>query len=164
MILKALKFAETKHAGQTRKVSKQPYVSHPIKVSYLLASFKQSKKIEELICAALLHDTLEDTDTSFEEIAKNFTPLVASLVWELTSDEEEIKKLGKNTYLKNKMKNMSSYALTLKLVDRLANITDSPKESYKTDTLELLDWLKDNRNMSKTQLKIIETITKEIKP
>jgi len=162
MILKALKFAENKHEGQKRKVSNEPYISHPIKVSYLLTSFKQSKKIEELICAALLHDTLEDTETTFEEIEKEFSPLVASLVFELTSDEAEILKIGKNNYLKNKMKNMSSYALTLKLVDRLANITDNPKESYRKDTVELLTWLKENRNLNKTQLKIIESILREV--
>ena len=63
-----------------------------------------------------MHDTLEDTPCSYIEIETEFGPLVASVVMELTSDEEAIKKIGKNEYLKEKMLNMSKYALTLKLV------------------------------------------------
>lgn len=162
LVLKALKYGETMHHGQVRKVSQEPYFSHPIKVSYLLASFKQSKKMEELLCVALLHDTLEDTKATFAEIAKEFTPLVASLVWELTSDKEEIKKIGKTEYLKKKLVGLSSYALTVKLVDRLANMSDSPSEKSKLETKEILDHLVANRKINNTQKRIIEEIRKVI--
>ena len=82
----------------------------------------------------------EDTFCSYIEIEREFGPLVASIVMELTSDEESIEKMGKNEYLKNKMVNMSKYALTLKLVDRLANILDTPKQKYIQDTLVLLTY------------------------
>jgi (p)ppGpp synthase/HD superfamily hydrolase len=160
LVLKALNFATEKHKGQ---VSKDPYISHPLKVSYLLASFKQSKKIDELLCAALLHDTLEDTETSFNELAKEFTTLVAGLVFELTSDEDQIKLVGKTEYLKKKMVAMSSYALTLKLVDRLANMTDHPSDKSKLDTKEILTHVVDNRKCNGTQKRIIEEILKVIK-
>ena len=81
LIFKAIQFATKKHKGQFRKVSNSEYISHPVAVSYLVASFKKSKNLDELICACLLHDTLEDTDTDFVELAKEFTPLIASLVF-----------------------------------------------------------------------------------
>jgi len=60
--------------------------------------------------AALLHDTVEDCENiSLQEIAENFGYYVAALVDELTSNESEIKKIGKTDYLKNKMTNISSY-------------------------------------------------------
>ena len=161
MILKALKFAEDKHEGQYRKGSGKPYVTHPIMVSYLLAKYKQSKHLEELIVAAILHDTLEDTDTDFIELASEFTPLVASLVLELTSDDEMIKKIGKNNYLCIKTVGMSSYGLVLKLVDRLNNISDNPKESYIKDTIKMMAYLKMKRKLSKTHKRIVDDILLE---
>lgn len=163
LVLKAINFATKKHIGQVRKVSQEPYITHPLKVSYLLASFKQqSKNMDELLCAALLHDTLEDTNTTFEEISTEFSPLVASIVEELTSDTDDITKVGKKQYLMKKMQGMSSYALTIKLVDRLANLMDNPTEKTKQDTREIIDYLITNRDMSKTQMKIIYNIMKLI--
>lgn len=159
-VLQAIEFAKQKHNGQTRKFSGDPYFTHPLKVSYLLASFKTSKHMDELLCAALLHDTIEDTETSFKEIEEVFGELVASLVFELTSNENEIKKVGKKQYLMKKMLGMSSYALTLKLVDRLANLMDNPTEKTKQDTKEIMDYIVANRELSKTQFKIIYEILK----
>jgi (p)ppGpp synthase/HD superfamily hydrolase len=161
-VIKALQFATEKHSGQKRRISGDDYISHPVKVSYLLATYKRSKKQDDLIVAALLHDTLEDTDTTFDEIYNIFGPLVASLVLELTSDEDEIKIVGKNNYLKSKMSGMSSWGLTLKLVDRLANISDHPTQNYCNQTLELLEFLEKKRNFSNTQQNIVDDIRKEI--
>lgn len=119
---KAITFATKKHEGQFRKVSLQPYITHPLAVSYIVASFKKSKKLDELIAAAILHDTLEDINTTFDELTKEFSPLISSLVLELTSDKNEIKNLGKTQYLKKKLLGISSYGLTLKLCDRLREL------------------------------------------
>jgi (p)ppGpp synthase/HD superfamily hydrolase len=151
MILKAIKFATEKHEGQTRKVSGEPYIVHPIMVSYILAKYKQSKNIEELICAALLHDTLEDTDTTFDEIVNEFTPLVASLVMELTSDENLIKQIGKNEYLKIKLCGISNYGLILKFADRMGNISDNPSDQMLIDTAELINHVNKNRKFTASQ-------------
>lgn len=162
-IYKALKFAEEKHKGQKRRVSQEPYITHPLKVSYLLANYKKSKKINDLIIASILHDTLEDTNTSIEEITENFGELVSSLVAELTSSNKEMKKYeNKNEYLKQKMLNMSSYALTIKLVDRFANITDKPKPTYLEDTKKLISYLENNRELNVTQKSIIIDMKKEL--
>jgi len=159
LILKAIQFAIKKHKGQLRRNNSE-YVSHPIAVSYLLSSFKSSKNLEELICACLLHDTLEDTETNFIELASEFTPLVASLVLELTSDQNQIKKIGKLEYLKTKLLGISSYALVIKLADRLHNISDNPTQKTIEDTRELIDHLVINRKLSKTHQIIIEEIRK----
>lgn len=155
MIYKAIKFADDKHQGQVRKGTGKPYVTHPIMVSYLLNKYKQSKNIEELTVAAILHDTLEDTNTDFIEIAREFTPLVASLVLELTSDEEEIKKYGKNEYLIKKMLGISNYALVIKLLDRLNNVSDQPKIGYINDTLKMIEEVSAKRKLTKTQKTIM---------
>lgn len=158
LVLKAIEFAINKHEGQFRKVSGEPYVVHPIATSYLLLKYKTSKHQEELITALVLHDTLEDTDTNFIEIATEFTPLVASIVLELTSDENEIAKVGKNEYLKRKLCGISNYALICKLLDRLNNISDFPKQSYIKDTIELMHHLIKNRKLTKTQKNIVDDI------
>ena len=103
MFEKALEFALQKHKGQKRKWNNIPYYRHPISVAKNIETYKKSKNIELLMTAALLHDTVEDCkDVSLQEIAEKFGYYVAALVDELTSDELEIKKLGKTEYLKDK--------------------------------------------------------------
>lgn len=158
LLLKATQYAIKKHKGQTRKFSGVPYVTHPLAVSYIVASFKKSKHLDEILAACLLHDVLEDTETTFVEIAKEFTPLVASLTFELTSENHA--KQDKTTYLKNKMVGMSSYGLVIKLADRLHNVTDNPTQKTKDATKEILDYLKKNRKLSKTHKLLVEEIEK----
>jgi len=160
LVIKALNFAKAKHAGQVRKVSRSEYYLHPVAVSYIVANYKSSTQLVELLAAALLHDTLEDTDTSFVELASEFTPLVASLVLELSNDAEKIKKLGKLEYQKKKCVGMSNYGLVIKLADRLHNISDSPTEKMISDTKELLNFLKINRKLTNTQVELVQEIEK----
>lgn len=158
MVLKAIEFATAKHEGQVRKVTGEPYITHPIMVSYILAQYKQSKNIEELICASLLHDTLEDTDTSFSEIVTEFSPLVASLVLELTNDDSIIKEVGKLQYMKTKLIGISSYALTIKLADRLANMSDKPTQKSINETVEIIKHISKERKLSTTQTALCKDI------
>lgn len=157
-VLKALRFGIDRHQGQSRKFSGLPYITHPLSVSYVLAHYKQSEKLNELLAAAILHDILEDTDTNFEELAEMFSPLVASLVLELTSDKHVIKKIGKLEYLKKKLVGISSYALVIKLADRLDNISDSPTPGTIMDTIELIAHLRAHRVLSETQEKLCDEI------
>lgn len=159
-MFKALQFAILKHNGQIRKVSKKPYVTHPIEVCQLVQKYKVSKKIDALIDASLCHDLLEDTDTTFVELATEFSPLVASLVLELTSDSTMIEQIGKKEYLKKKMLGMSNYALVIKLCDRLSNIMDNPTQKMLEDTKEIISYLQYNRKLSNTQLNIIHDMGK----
>lgn len=132
-------------------------------MSYIVAAYKKSKNYENLLVASLLHDTLEDTDTTFELLVKEFNPMVASLVLELSNNEEEIKKLGKLEYQKKKLKGMSSYALVIKLADRLHNISDLPTAKMVKDTIELMDYILKARKLSLTQKKLVSAILIECK-
>jgi (p)ppGpp synthase/HD superfamily hydrolase len=158
IVLEAIKFANIKHAGQTRKGSGDPYVTHPIAVSYLVAAYKRSKVLMLLLVAAILHDVYEDTDTTLEEIEAKFGAFVASLVKELSDDPEEKKLLGKLEYQKRKLLRLSSYALLLKLCDRLHNISDQPSAQMIHDTLELLDHLVANRKLTRPQVALVGDI------
>lgn len=158
MLLDAIQFANRKHKGQKRKKSGEPYVTHPLAVSYIVAAYKRSKKLTELLVAAILHDCLEDTKTTFEEISRKFSPFVASLVLELSNDKEALGKLGKFEYQARKMCGMSNYALVLKLADRMHNISDSPTDQMVLDTLAIMKRLRTSRKLTKTQLAMVTEI------
>ena len=77
MINEAIKFASLAHMGMKRKGNNQPYIFHPLEVMSLVSMMTLD---EEVLCAAILHDTVEDTDVSIEDIKENFSDRVASLV------------------------------------------------------------------------------------
>ena len=84
MILKfhALTFAAEAHATQTRKYTGEPYIRHPIEVAKTVASVPDHT--DEMICAALLHDVVEDCGVTLEEIKQEFGEVVEDLVFWLT--------------------------------------------------------------------------------
>src|SRR3954462_14355648 len=85
-LLRALSFAALKHRDQRRKGNHQaPYINHPIEVASLLASVGGVTDLATLQ-AALLHDTVEDTATTAEELERTFGAEVAALVMEMTDD------------------------------------------------------------------------------
>jgi len=161
--LEVISYVQEKHADQYRKFSMAPYWVHPIQVACLIQKYKKSHKIDELVIASLLHDVVEDTDTTIEEIEELYGSLVASLVGELTSDKTEIKILGKTTYLSSKMKKMSSWGLAIKLCDRLNNISDliyadeAFRKKYIKETVLILKALEE-RELTSTHLEIIKSI------
>ena len=158
----AIEFAEQMHKGQIRKGDKKPFVVHPKAVYSILKSFRVKDKI--LLVAAWLHDTIEDTSATYNIIKKKFNKEVAELVKQLSSSKKEILAVGKAEYLLKKMLQMSKNALTLKLADRLHNVSDimtMPKNtSEKTydQTKYILTGLREKRTLSKTQKKIIKAI------
>jgi len=160
LVIKAIQFASEKHKGQERRSTGLPYVTHPIIVMELVQKYKgTSKHIDELKCAALLHDTLEDTETTYHELEREFGPLVSSIVIELTSDKKQSKLMGKNEYLKDKMEKMSRYAFTLKLLDRLSNVIDGPTKKYVKNTVELIEYLiEERKEVTDRQTKIMRKI------
>jgi guanosine-3',5'-bis(diphosphate) 3'-pyrophosphohydrolase len=86
-ILKAASFAAKKHKGQKRKGDDaEPYINHPVEVANLIVNVGGVND-PEIITAALLHDTVEDVDVTFEEIAEHFGETVAGYVRELTDDK-----------------------------------------------------------------------------
>lgn len=166
---RALDFATKAHKGQMRKGGGE-YISHPVAVAEIVREVKKSKKIEQLVAAALTHDTVEDTTKTIEDIKKEFGKLVGNLVSELTSDPEQIKKFGKTKYLIDKMLKMSSWGLVIKLADRVHNTSDladektSPafRRKYVNETNKILDELENKRELSVSQKKLVYKIKKNL--
>jgi len=167
--LEVIEYIKEKHNGQYRKFSLCPYYIHPVRVASMVYKYKESHKIDELIIASLCHDLLEDTNVTEQEIELKFGWQVLSLVQELTSDKEESDKIGKANYLANKMINMSSWALDIKLCDRLDNIVDfiyapdSFIQKYGNETLNILKVLVGLRkDLSPTHIKLINMIKMQL--
>ncbi len=80
---KALLFAMEKHGGMVRKSETNPYILHPLEAAVIVGTMTSD---EEVLSAAVLHDTIEDTNTTFEELKYNFGDRVAELVASETED------------------------------------------------------------------------------
>src|SRR5580765_3456861 len=94
-ILAAARFAAEKHAQQKRKgASGEPYFNHLVEVAELIASSSQELDAE-LVMAALLHDTVEDTGVTLQELEERFGKDVAALVDEVTDDKSLPKEVRK---------------------------------------------------------------------
>ena len=163
-----LNFATKKHAGQTRADGVTPYINHPILVADLLKKYKKSRNIDAIVAAALLHDTLEDTYTSYRELEDNFGEMVASMVMEVTTASYMPQLVGKGNYLKHKMIDMSNYSLCIKLADRLANLIDAKtlsedkKQKLVFDTYEIIEYLEEKRELTIAQIDLIGAIKQEL--
>ena len=167
---KADKHAEKAHAKQDRKWTGEKYIVHPRAVAEIVKKYAgKERKIKEMIAAALLHDTVEDTDTTEEDLKKMFGGLIASLVKELTSDKEEEKRIGKTQYLSSKMINMTDQALLIKLADRWHNILDFDKSppkwvaKYTKQTNDILDELERKRKLKGVQKVLVRQIRKKLR-
>lgn len=164
MVSRAENVAKEKHKKQFRKFDNNPYFYHPKRVAEIISKYKKSKYLPHLISAAYLHDILEDTDLSTKHLKSLFGDLVTSIVKELTSDQKKINQFGKQKYLADKMINMSSWALVIKLADRLDNLSDLNKASndfkkkYIKETFYILKELENKRVLTNTQKKIIKEI------
>lgn len=119
---KARRFAIDKHSGQTRKFSGEPYSQHCLRVADTVSQYTQDKAV---IVAALLHDTLEDTQTTNGELIVEFGARVANMVRALTNDESNMRLMGgKREYLASKVHTLTADELLIKLADRLDNVAD----------------------------------------
>lgn len=163
-IAHAATFAAKKHQGQYRKSSGAPYIVHPRGVFKILKDIKI--KDNQVLISAYLHDTIEDTKTSYNEIKNEFSKEVADMVKQLTNDKKEILKVGKPEYLLNKMIKMSDGSLIIKLADRLQNVSDIMLSSHKfaekmwSQTYYILKRLKTERVLTQNHKKIIRRIFK----
>ena len=122
-LLEALTFAALKHQGQTRKsADRAPYIHHPIAVATILAREGGVQDTDTLI-AALLHDTLEDTDTSEAELQRHFGARVAAIVAEL-SDDMTLPKPERKAIQVLRAHDCSPPARLVRLADKIANVRD----------------------------------------
>ena len=123
LVLKAALFAAQKHCHQRRKdADASPYINHPLNVAYLVAEIGGVNDPEHL-AAALLHDTLEDTETSPEELEAEFGPRVRRLVEEVT-DDKRLPKAERKRQQVARAATISGDAALIKLGDKISNIRD----------------------------------------
>jgi len=122
-LLEALTFAAGKHSGQHRKDAQaSPYINHPIAVATVLAADGDVAD-EEILVAAFLHDTVEDTKTQFEELEERFGIEVAGLVREVTDDKSLPKEERKRLQVENAPK-LSRSAKQLSIADKICNVRE----------------------------------------
>ncbi len=123
IIFKALSFAALKHRDHRRKdVVASPYINHPIDLINVLVN-EGNVTDSDVIVAAILHDTVEDTDTSFEELEAAFSQPIADIVRELTDDKRLRKEKRKQQQI-DKAAHASDQAKHVKLADKICNIRD----------------------------------------
>ena len=131
-ILAAANFAAQKHAQQKRKgVLAEPYINHLLEVAELIAA-SSTDLDTNLVIAGLLHDTVEDTGVTLQELESFFGSDVASLVAEVTDDKSLPKEIRKKLQVETAHKK-SKRAQTLKLADKISNlrsILTSPPASW----------------------------------
>jgi guanosine-3',5'-bis(diphosphate) 3'-pyrophosphohydrolase len=123
LLLTALRFSADKHRNQRRKDAlKSPYINHPIEVAETLWSVGGIRDLPVLI-AAVLHDTIEDTDTIPEEIQRHFGEAVLRLVLEVT-DNKRLPKLERKRLQIEMASHKSPLAKCIKLADFVCNLRD----------------------------------------
>jgi len=122
LLFKALAFSAEKHTKQRRKdIDKTPYINHPISLANILT--KRWVIDENVLCAAILHDTLEDTETTVGELQEHFGEKITSIVLEVTDDKSLEKSVRKQKQVEHAA-TISREAKLVKLADKIANITD----------------------------------------
>jgi len=131
-LLQAVEFAADKHRDQRRKdVQASPYINHPIQVAELIARIGEVDDLAVLM-AAVLHDTVEDTETTLDELENVFGPEVSDLVAEVTDDKSLPKAERKKEQIRHTA-TMTYRAKLIKLADKTCNIRDvahSPPEDW----------------------------------
>jgi guanosine-3',5'-bis(diphosphate) 3'-pyrophosphohydrolase len=123
LLLKALAFAAYKHRDQRRKDAEaSPYINHPIALADVLVNEGGVTDVE-VLCAALLHDTVEDTATTHEELVNAFGSRVARIVAEVTDDQALPKAERKRLQVEH-APHLSQEAKLVKLADKICNLRD----------------------------------------
>ena len=143
LILKAAHFAAEKHRDQRRKDKHaSPYIIHPISVALAITQIGGVDD-PEILAAALLHDTLEDTETTPEELEAEFGKKVCEYVLDVSDDKTLPKDERKRRQIEH-AKKISKGAALIKLGDKISNVTDvinNPPEDWDINRRkEYLDW------------------------
>lgn len=139
----AADFAARRHAGQRRKgASREPYLNHLAEVAKLLATATAGADAA-LVAAGWLHDTIEDTDVTRDQLAELFGADVAALVVEVTDDKTLPKAERKRLQIAH-APHLTARARTIKLADKISNLRSllvSPPDDWERERLiDYLDW------------------------
>ena len=142
-LLRALAFAARKHKDQRRKDAEaSPYINHPIAVASVLATEAGITDAITLL-AAVLHDTVEDTETTPEELEREFGPDIAGVVAEVTDDKSLPKEVRKELQIVHAAE-ASGRAKAVKIADKTCNVRDvtsAPAKGWSLDRRsKYVDW------------------------
>jgi guanosine-3',5'-bis(diphosphate) 3'-pyrophosphohydrolase len=142
-LAQAISFAAKKHKTQKRKgADGEPYINHPLEVLNLLTIVGNVENYDILI-ASVLHDTIEDTETTKEEITELFGEKVCEMVLELTDDKSLPKAERKQLQIEH-APHLSDGAKQIKLCDKISNIRDvmenPPHDWSKERQIEYVEW------------------------
>lgn len=143
LFLKAVKFSAEKHRHQRRKDERaSPYINHPIEVANVLWTSGDVYDLTTIV-GAILHDTIEDTNTTPEEIRINFGEDILALIQEVTDDKSLPKKERKRQQIE-KAPLLSCRAKQIKIADKICNINDIvnyPPQNWSWQRrADYLDW------------------------
>jgi guanosine-3',5'-bis(diphosphate) 3'-pyrophosphohydrolase len=144
LLVKAMSFAAHKHKNQRRKgKDASPYINHPIGLAEVLVNVGNVTDINA-ICAALLHDTIEDTRTTREELTEIFGAEISNIVMEVTDDKSLSKAEQKQAQIDH-ARHLSRQARAVKLADKICNLNDvakSPPNWSLARRQQYFDWAK----------------------
>lgn len=145
-LLRAISFAATKHRDQRRKdLAASPYINHPIALANVLAN-EAGIDDERVLIAAVLHDTVEDTETTEQELVKEFGQEIAGIVLEVTDDKALPKAERKRLQVEH-AGTISRRAKLVKLADKICNLRDlanSPPADWPLQRRrDYFDWAKE---------------------
>ena len=145
LLFRALAFAAHKHRDQRRKDAEaSPYINHPIALAEVLAGEGGVTDVE-VLAAALLHDTIEDTDTSLAELQEQFGARIAAMVAEVTDDKNLPKAERKRLQIEHAA-GLSPGAKLVKLADKICNlrdVADRPPSKWELERRqEYFEWAK----------------------
>lgn len=145
LVLKATEFAAHKHRNQRRKDKEaSPYINHPITLASILLN-EGGVDDPKVLAAALLHDTIEDTETSYDELKGQFGVLIADMVMEVT-DVKWLHKDARKRLQVSRAARSTRGAKLVKLADKIANLRDMkahPPDGWSLERKrEYFDWAK----------------------
>ena len=145
ILFHALEFAAHKHRDQRRKdVDATPYINHPIQLAGLLAR-EGGVTDSVILAAAILHDTVEDTETTAAELEREFGPAIAAIVMEVT-DDKSLRKAERKRLQVEHAAHISHGAKMVKLADKICNVRDMnsapPADWDLARRREYFDWAK----------------------
>lgn len=145
MLIGALAFAADKHRNQRRKDAEaSPYINHPIMLAKIL-SVEGGVEDGPVLSAAVLHDTIEDTETRYQELVEQFGSEIADVVREVT-DDKSLPKAERKQLQIDRAPRLSRAAKLVKLADKIANlrdVADHPPSQWPLERRrEYFDWAK----------------------
>ena len=141
--IRAVAFAAEKHRNQRRKDAEaSPYINHPIALANVLAN-EGGIEDPNVLCAAVLHDTIEDTETTAAELESHFGSRITSIVLEVTDDKSLEKHVRKQRQIEY-TPHSSPEARLVKLADKICNLRDilaSPPADWSAERKQgYFDW------------------------